>query len=230
MSIQKNIEIVREKIAKAVVKSNRNLEEVTLIGVSKTVEIPQIIESFKYNIEDIGENKPQEILDKYDQLKSYNKKIHFIGHLQTNKIKYIIDKVNLIHSIDRYSLIEALDKKLKTENKFMDVLIQINIAKEETKGGFYIEELDDVIEFIRKYQNIKVKGFMVMAPYTENPEEVRWVFKEAKILLDKYKNINCDWADFEELSMGMSNDFEIAIEEGATLIRVGSAIYGERDY
>lgn len=230
MSIQKNIEIVREKIALAAAKSNRNLEEIKLIGVSKTVEITKIIESFQYDIEDIGENKPQEILDKYDQLKNYNKKIHFIGHLQTNKIKYIIDKVNLIHSIDRYSLIEALDKKLKIENKSMDVLIQINIAKEDTKGGFYIEELDDVIEFIRKYKNLRVKGFMVMAPYTENPEDVRWVFKEAKILLDKYKNMHYDWADFEELSMGMSNDFEIAIEEGATLIRVGSAIYGERDY
>lgn len=230
MGMKENLSEVQERILEAARRGDRDSHGIKLIGVTKTIGIHKIVESFDLGIEEVGENKPQEILEKYDIIKQYNKKIHLIGHLQTNKIKYIWDKVDMIHSLDRLSVIEALEKKLNQENHFIQGLLQLNIAKEESKGGFYLEELDEIIDQMKAYPHVKIKGFMVMAPYTENPEEVRWVFKKAHELLLSYQEKHYDWIEFSELSMGMSNDYELAIEEGATMVRVGSAIYGEREY
>lgn len=230
MGMKENLSEVQYRILEAARRGDRDSHAIKLIGVTKTIGIQKIVESFELGIEEVGENKPQEILEKYDIIKQYNKKIHLIGHLQTNKIKYIWDKVDMIHSLDRLSLIEALEKKLNQENHFIQGLLQLNIAKEESKGGFYLEELDEIIDQMKAYPHVKIKGFMVMAPYSENPEEVRWVFKKAHELLLSYQEKHYDWIEFSELSMGMSNDYELAIEEGATMVRVGSAIYGEREY
>ena len=192
-----------------------------LIAVSKTHPIDKIKEIYNEGIRDFGENKVQEILSKIDKLPS-DIRWHMIGHLQTNKVKDIIDKVYLIHSADSIKLANTIDKEAKKKNIKVNILLEINIANEETKYGFSINELDNSIKEISKLENTNIKGFMTVAPYTNNPEENRKYFKQMKELLNKY--------NYEILSMGMSNDYKIAIEEGSTYVRIGTKIFGERDY
>ena len=192
-----------------------------LIAVSKTHTIDKIQEIYNEGIKDFGENKVQELLYKIDKLPS-DIRWHMIGHLQTNKVKSIIDKVYLIHSVDSVKLAITIDKEAKKKNIVANILLEINIANEESKYGFSINELDAVINQINNLKNINIKGFMTVAPYTYNPEENRKYFKKMKNLKNKY--------NYEILSMGMSNDYKIAIEEGSTYVRIGTKIFGERNY
>ncbi|WP_129596385.1 YggS family pyridoxal phosphate-dependent enzyme [Anaerophilus nitritogenes] len=228
MSIEGNIIHIRQEIYKACEKSKRNPDEVTLIAVTKTVDSSKVNEAIAQGIEDIGENKVQEIINKCEKVSPVS--FHMIGHLQTNKVKYIIDKVKLIHSLDRISLAKEIDKRAKQHNKIMDVLIQINVAKEDTKFGMYQEDVYDFLEKIKCFENIKVKGLMTIAPYEEDPEEVRKYFKELKKIFEEIKTKAFSHVEMKYLSMGMTNDFQIAIEEGANIIRVGTGIFGERNY
>ncbi|NBI06906.1 YggS family pyridoxal phosphate-dependent enzyme [Senegalia massiliensis] len=228
MSIKENIKIIEQKIQDACDRSNRNRSDVKLIAVTKTQSIESIEEIIDSGLYDIGENKVQEIMDKYDSLNREELNWHMIGHLQSNKVKYIIDKMNLFHSLDRLSLAKELNKRARKSDRVVDVLIQVNIAEEESKFGMKKQDIWNFIESLKKYPFIAVKGLMVMAPFDEEPENIRYVFKEAKSLFEDIKKKEIPYIDMKYLSMGMTNDFEIAIEEGANLVRVGTGIFGKR--
>lgn len=229
MSIQSNIEYIQELKGRAAAKSGRKPEEVLLVAVTKLHGPDEMNEAIDAGITDIGENKVQEILDKYDRVKPV--RWHLIGHLQTNKVKYIIDKVSMIHSVDSMKLAKEIDKRAAQHGLTMDILVQVNSAEEESKFGITTEETDQLIaDIAEQCPNIRIKGLMCIAPFEENPEDVREYFAEVKQIYDKYVDKKTDRVDFEYLSMGMTHDFEVAIEEGSNLIRVGTAIFGYRDY
>lgn len=229
MSIQTNIEYIQELKGKAAVKSGRNPEDVLLVAVTKLHSPEEMNEAIDAGITDIGENKVQEIMDKYDRVKPV--RWHLIGHLQTNKVKYIIDKVCMIHSVDSLKLAKEIDKRAAQHGLVMDILVQVNSAEEESKFGITTAETDQLIaDIAEQCPNIKIKGLMCIAPFEDNPEDVRGYFAEVKKIYDKYVNEKTERLDFEYLSMGMTHDFEVAIEEGSNLIRVGTAIFGYRDY
>lgn len=227
--ISKNIDYIKSEIINSCKKVNRE-NEANLIAVTKTVDIDAINEAIESGITDVGENKPQELARKYDVIGD-KVRWHQIGSLQTNKVKYIIDKVYMIHSIDRLSLCEEIQKRAEKINKTINCLIQVNISEEESKQGISKDEAIDFIKTIsEKYKNIKVKGLMTMAPYTEDESIIRDTFKGLKDLSEEISRENIENVYMDELSMGMSNDFKIAVEEGSTLVRVGTYIFGERDY
>lgn len=229
MSIQTNIEYIQELKGKAAVKSGRNPEDVLLVAVTKLHSPEEMNEAIDAGITDIGENKVQEIMDKYDRVKPV--RWHLIGHLQTNKVKYIIDKVCMIHSVDSLKLAREIDKRALQHGLVMDILVQVNSAEEESKFGITTAETDQLIQDIAEQcQNIRIRGLMCIAPFEDNPEDVRDYFAEVKKIYDRYVDIKTERLDFEYLSMGMTHDFEVAIEEGSNLIRVGTAIFGYRDY
>lgn len=220
---------VKENIESALIASGRNKDDIILVGVTKTVDVDSINEAISYGLENIGENKVQEIMDKYDKIKG-NVNWHMIGHLQTNKVKYIIDKVDLIHSLDRMSLAKEINKRAESENIIKDVLIQVNIAEEETKFGLKKEEVIPFIESILDFKNIRIKGLMTIAPFSENPEEVRFVFRDLRNLGYEIEKRNYENLEMKYFSMGMTNDYKVAIEEGANIVRIGTAIFGKRVY
>ncbi|CEN89585.1 YggS family pyridoxal phosphate-dependent enzyme [Paraclostridium sordellii] len=229
-NIKCNMIDIKNKIDKACELSNRNKEEVTLIAVSKTVDVDAIKEAINSGATDFGENKPQELARKFETIGD-DVNWHLIGSLQTNKVKYIIDKVYMIHSIDRLSLCDEIQKRAKKIGKTINCLIQVNISKEESKHGILEEDAIDFVKTIAKnYPNIRIKGLMTMAPNTDDKELVRSVFKGLKDLAIKIDKENIENISMDELSMGMSNDFEIAVEEGATFVRVGTSIFGQRNY
>lgn len=231
MNLEQNINQVRERIEAACRRCGRNPDEITLIGVTKTKPVELINESIdKYGIKVIGENKVQEVMQKYDDL-SKNAEIHLIGHLQTNKVKYIIDKVDMIHSVDSEHLADEISRRAVKCGVVMNTLVQVNVSGEESKSGVSVEKLDALLDHISTLPGIKVSGLMTIAPiFDGNIENTRKVFKTLyKIFLDK-KQKKYDNIIMENLSMGMSGDFECAIEEGATMVRVGRTIYGDRDY
>lgn len=229
MSIQTNIEYIQELKGKAAVKSGRNPEDVLLVAVTKLHSPEEMNEAIDAGITDIGENKVQEIMDKYDRVKPV--RWHLIGHLQTNKVKYIIDKVCMIHSVDSLKLAKEIDKRAAQHGLVMDILVQVNSAEEESKFGITTAETDQlIVDIAEQCPNIRIKGLMCIAPFEDNPEDVREYFAEVKKIYDKYVDEKTDRLDFEYLSMGMTHDFEVAIEEGSNLIRVGTAIFGYRDY
>lgn len=229
MSIGGNIEYVRDLKAKAAERSGRNGEDVLLVAVTKLHSTDEINEAIACGITDIGENKVQEIMDKYDRVDPV--RWHLIGHLQTNKVKYIIDKVSMIHSVDSLKLAQEIDKRAKQHDLIMDILIQVNSAMEESKFGITTEETGQMIrDILENCSNIRIRGLMCIAPFEEDPEDAREYFAEVKKLYDEYSKIEHPGLDFKYLSMGMSNDFEVAIEEGSNLIRVGTTIFGARDY
>lgn len=204
-------------------------DDVLLVAVTKTHPADIINEAIDAGATDIGENKAQEIMDKYDQVKPV--RWHMIGHLQTNKVKYIIDKVDMIHSVDSLKLAKEINKRAANHDKIMDVLVQVNSAQEESKFGVTSEETGELIDAIlANCPNVKICGLMCIAPFDENPDNVRKYFAELKKFYDDYKKIEHDNLDFKYLSMGMSHDYKVAIEEGSNLVRVGTAIFGERDY
>ncbi|MDD4376587.1 MAG: YggS family pyridoxal phosphate-dependent enzyme [Eubacteriales bacterium] len=229
MSIKSNIDYINNIKDKATIASGRKEGDVLLVAVTKLHTPEEINEAIDGGITDIGENKVQEIMDKYDHVKPV--RWHLIGHLQTNKVKYIIDKVAMIHSVDSLKLAEEINKRAGAHNINMDILIQVNSAMEESKFGITTEETGDLIHKILECcPNVRIRGLMCIAPFEEDPENARVYFAEVKKLYDKYSEINHERLDFKYLSMGMSNDFEVAIGEGSNLIRVGTAIFGERDY
>ena len=183
----------------------------------------------RYGIRDFGENKVQELVEKYDQLPK-DIKWHMIGHLQRNKVKYIIDKVFLIHSVDSYSLAEEISKQAIKHNISVDILVEVNVSNENTKFGIQIDDTITFIENISKLQGINIKGLMTVAPYVDNSEENRVYFAKLRQLAVDIKNKNIDNVNVDILSMGMSGDYIVAIEEGATYVRVGSGIFGDRNY
>ena len=230
MSITQNIEEIRGRMAQAAVRSGRKPEDVLLIAVTKLHEPDEIEEAIAAGVTDIAENKVQEIQKKFDQIHS-PVNWHLIGHLQTNKVKYIIDIVVMIHSVDSVHLAQEIDKRAAAAGKTMDVLLQVNAAHEESKFGLDPKDVPQVFrEILDSCPNVKIRGLMHIAPWSEDPEEIRPYFKEVKDLFDTLAAVEHPNADFKYLSMGMSHDFETAIEEGANIIRVGTSIFGERDY
>lgn len=227
--IRENYQIVEQNICEACKRSGRERQEVTLIAVSKTKPVSMIEEAIKAGAKVFGENKVQELCEKYEVLPK-NLHWHLIGHLQRNKVKYIIDKAELIHSVDSLRLAQEISKEAVKKQLTVNILIEVNVAEEESKFGVRTGETENLIQEIAKLPNIKVQGLMTIAPYVENPEENRSVFRTLKKLAVDIKMKNIDNVHMGVLSMGMTGDYEVAIEEGATMVRVGTGIFGERNY
>lgn len=229
MSIaEKYAEILERKNA-AAVRSGRRPEDVTLIAVSKTRTAAEVNEVVAAGATDLGENKVQEILEKYDKVEGAN--WHMIGHLQTNKVKSVVDKVVMIHSVDSLHLAKEINKRSAAIDKTIDALIEVNSAMEATKSGIAADEVKALVtEIAESCENIRICGIMCIPPRAENPEDAREYFREARALFEDMKTWGLpeERVVAKELSMGMSNDFEVAIEEGATIVRVGSSIFGPR--
>ena len=189
-----------------------------------------MITKVEAGLNNLGENRVQEFVNKYEKMDNSNINWHIIGHLQTNKVKYIINKVKLIHSLESLSLAEEINKRSKQHGVVTEVLVELNIGEEESKFGIKNDELMDFIKSIENLENIKIVGLMTVAPYVENKEDVRWVFKEMKRLYDIVSNKSFKNVQMKYLSMGMTNDYDVAIEEGSNVIRIGTAIFGSRIY
>ncbi|HCX61027.1 YggS family pyridoxal phosphate-dependent enzyme [Sedimentibacter sp.] len=230
MSIKENIDGILERIADVCERSGRNPDDITLIAVSKTVNADRAREAVEAGILNLGENRVQELTDKYEKLSDTEVKWHMIGHLQKNKVKYIIDKVELIHSVESIELANEINKRAEKNNLKVNILVELNIGEEESKFGISEESVYDFVKSLEQFENINVLGIMTVAPFAEDPEEIRWVFKKMKVIFDKLSSMNIKNSNMKFLSMGMTNDFEIAIEEGANIIRIGTAVFGERTY
>ena len=226
---KQNLEEVERNICAACSRSGRKREDVTLISVSKTKPISMLEEAYAAGSRDFGENKPQELREKQETLPT-DIRWHMIGHLQRNKIKYIIDKACMIHSVDSERLAEAVSLEAGKRGIVMPVLVEVNIAREESKFGIYEEDTLAFIEKISALPNIRVEGLMTIAPFVENAEENRIFFRKLRNLYVDIKSKNIDNVTMCNLSMGMTGDYQVAIEEGATMVRVGTGIFGERNY
>ncbi|MCD8346467.1 MAG: YggS family pyridoxal phosphate-dependent enzyme [Lachnospiraceae bacterium] len=227
--LKENLLIVEEKVVQACARAGRNRDEVLLIAVSKTKPVEMIEEIYREGIRDFGENHPQEIREKFPQLPA-DVRWHMIGHLQTNKIKYIIERACMVHSVDSFHLAEAISKAAVKSNRVMPVLVEVNMAGEESKFGVAPQETEALIRQIAPLPGIRVEGLMTIAPYTDNPEDNRIYFREMKKLNVDIGAKNIDNVSMRHLSMGMTGDYEVAIEEGATMVRVGTGIFGARSY
>ena len=227
--IQENIKLVEENIKKACEKVGRDVNEVTLIAVSKTKPYTAIEEALPTGVKDYGENKVQELCDKYEILPK-DIKWHMIGHLQRNKVKYLVGKASLIHSVDSIRLAEQIEKEYAKADEIANILIEVNMAQEESKFGITSEETEQLVREIAKFPHIRIKGLMTIARYTDNPESNRVYFRNMKKLSVDIENKNIDNVSMSVLSMGMTGDYQVAVEEGATLVRVGTGIFGERNY
>lgn len=227
--LTKNYDNVAENIKNACERVGRKEDEVTLIAVSKTKPISMLSEIYDHGCRHFGENKVQELVDKYQALpKDIN--WHMIGHLQRNKVKYIVDKVFLIHSVDSLRLAEEISKEALKKQICVNILIEVNVAGEESKFGCKPEEVLYLTTEIAKLPNISIKGYMTIAPYVENPQDNREYFEKLRQLSVDIMHKNIDNVSIEYLSMGMTGDYEVAVEEGANFVRVGTGIFGERDY
>lgn len=227
--LKNNFEAVEEKIQAACKRAGRKREDVTLIAVSKTKPVEMLQEAYNLGNRIFGENKVQEIVDKYDALPD-DISWHMIGHLQRNKVKYIIDKVTLIHSVDSLRLAETIEKEAAKKGITADILIEVNAAREDTKFGVMPENTKELVSDISRLPHIRIKGLMTIAPFVDNPEENRIHFQRLHNLAVDIGENKSDNVTMGVLSMGMTNDYEIAIEEGATMIRVGTGLFGARDY
>ncbi len=224
-----NLSNIHKNIEEAALTSGRDKEAVTLIGVTKTKPIDDMLKAVQHGLIHVGENKVQEIRQKYDALPN-TVKWHMIGHLQTNKVKYIMDKVTMIHSVDSIRLAEKINQEAEKIGRIMDILIQVNVVDEATKFGLSLQSVMQVLKVIGRFKFIQVKGLMTIAPYVINPEDNRAVFKKIKQLSVDIKSKNLNNISMDILSMGMTNDYKVAIEEGATMVRVGTGIFGKRMY
>jgi pyridoxal phosphate enzyme (YggS family) len=227
--LQLNIKHVKQKIAEAASRAGRNPDEILLVGVTKTVDVETMQRSYDFGITHFGENRVQEYIRKSDIIKR-DCFWHIIGRLQTNKVKYLDQRISLIHSLDRISLAEALQARGQKIDYVFPVLVQVNVSGESTKAGIESENLKDFLLSLSKMGNISVKGLMTIAPYTEEPEDVRHIFKKLKKLSVDMARERVENISMEVLSMGMSGDYTRAVEEGSTIVRIGSALYGERVY
>ena len=226
---KKNLEVIEENICNACKKAGRSRDEVTLIAVSKTKPVEDLQAVYDLNIRDFGENKVQELKDKIEVMPK-DMKWHMIGHLQRNKVKYIIGKVELIHSVDSLRLAEEISKQAKKNNVNADILVEVNIGDEDSKFGISTDDVIELVKDIAKLDNISIKGLMCVAPYVVDSEENRPLFHKIKDLSVDIMSENIDNVSMSILSMGMSNDYQVAIEEGATMVRIGSNLFGKRDY
>lgn len=227
--IKDNVAKVEARIQAACERAGRKREEVTLIAVSKTKPVSDIYQVMETGIVDYGENKVQELCDKIETIKE-PLNWHMIGHLQRNKVKYIVDKVRLIHSVDSLRLAEQISQEACKKNVDVDILIEVNVAEEESKFGLSTVEVIELIKSVAKLENVHIKGLMTVAPFTEQPEDNRSYFRNLKQLAVDIARENIDNVTMNVLSMGMTGDYEVAIEEGATMVRVGTGIFGERNY
>lgn len=227
--LKEQLQEVEAKIQAACDRAGRKREDVTLIAVSKTKPVEMLQEAYDLGVRVFGENKVQELTVKYEALP---KDIHWhlIGHLQTNKVKYIIDKAELIHSVDSLKLAETIEKEAAKHDLIADILVEVNVAEEESKFGLKMEEVIPFVENVSKMSHIRVRGLMTIAPFVENPEENRKIFADLHKLYVDIKDKNIDNGTASILSMGMTNDYEVAIEEGATMVRIGTGIFGARNY
>ncbi len=228
-TIEQALVAVNEKIAAACVRAGRNPEEVTLIAVSKTMPVEALREAMACGVVHFGENRPQELRDKQAEI-TEPLCWHMIGALQTNKLKYVVGKTVMIHSVDSESLALAIDAESKKRGVVSEILLEINIAGEESKHGIAPEDAESLARKVALCENLKIRGLMTVAPYTETPEENRLYFRKMKQLMVDINSKNIDNVTMDVLSMGMTGDYEIAVEEGATLVRVGTGIFGHRTY
>lgn len=227
--VAENLAQVQKNINESCSKINRDPNEVTLIAVSKTKPVEMLKEAYDAGARVFGENKVQEIVDKYDQMPS-DVKWHMIGHLQRNKVKYIVDKVAMIHSVDSLRLAETIEKEAAKKAVIVPILIEVNVAQEESKFGLKPEEVLPLIEQIADFSHIRIKGLMTIAPYVDNAEENREIFRELKKLSVDIAAKNINNVNMSVLSMGMTGDYMVAVQEGATMVRVGTGIFGARNY
>ena len=227
--VAENLAQVQKNIEESCGNVNRDPGEVTLIAVSKTKPLEMLREAYDAGARVFGENKVQEIVDKYDHMPS-DVKWHMIGHLQRNKVKYIVDKVAMIHSVDSFRLAETIEKEAAKKNVTVPILIEVNVAQEESKYGLKPEEVLPFIEEIADFSHIQIKGLMTIAPYVENAEENRDIFRELKKLSVDIAAKNINNVTMSVLSMGMTGDYMVAVQEGATMVRVGTGIFGARNY
>ena len=224
-----NLKKVEDNVDAACKKAGRSRDEVTLIAVSKTKPVEMLSTIYNQGIRDFGENKVQEMCDKMEQLPS-DIRWHMIGHLQTNKVKYIVGHTTLIHSVDSLHLAKEIEKQAEKKDVTVDILVEVNIAEEESKFGIHKEETYELVRQIAALPHVHICGLMTIAPYVENPEENRMYFRGIRQLSVDIAEQNIDNVDMDVLSMGMTGDYMVAIEEGATMVRVGTGIFGERNY
>lgn len=227
MSIAMNYEEVKRRMVAACERVGRDPEEVTLIAVSKTKPVSMLMEAYETGARNFGENKVQEITEKFSQMPE-DAMFHMIGHLQTNKVAQVIEKTVLIHSVDSVHLAEKIEKEAAKRNMVKDILLEVNVAEEDSKFGLKMEEVIPTLETIKTFPHVCVKGLMTIAPFVEDAEENRKYFKELYQLYVDIKTKNIDNGTMSVLSMGMTGDYEVAVEEGATMIRVGTGIFGSR--
>lgn len=224
MDIRENIRIIEERVDNSAKKSGRSIDDITIVAVSKTVSAEAVVQAKEAGMMHFGENRVQEFLKKREVIGD-DVYWHIIGPLQRNKVKYILDGVTLLHSLDRLSLAEELEKQCEKNGTVIDALIQINIAKEPTKTGVFEEDLEDFLEKLSVLRNVRTKGLMAIPPFAFEPDDNRKYFQRMKDLYERFKGFS---DGFEYLSMGMSGDFEVAIEEGANMVRIGTAVFGAR--
>lgn len=224
MSLKENLDRVKERLAGAAAKSNRSPNDITLVGVTKTVPEKVIAEAWRLGLRDFGENRVQEALPKMETLPPQIS-WHFVGHLQSNKVKFVVPAFSLIQSLDRMKLAKELQKEAEKHNSKVKILLQVNVAEEKSKFGLSPGEVEDALVEISAYPNIAVKGLMTIAPLVPDPEEVRPYFRR---LHELFQQIRVPQVEMCCLSMGMTNDFEVAVEEGANMVRIGTAFFGER--
>ncbi|MCI8417449.1 MAG: YggS family pyridoxal phosphate-dependent enzyme [Lachnospiraceae bacterium] len=227
--VAENLRQVEERICQACARAGRSRSEVTLIAVSKTKPVSMIEELLPLGTRDFGENKVQELCEKYEVLPR-DIRWHLIGHLQRNKVKYVVGKACLIHSVDSLRLAQAISQEGEKQGVLVPVLVEVNVAGEESKFGVTWEETENLVEEMARLPHISVRGLMTIAPFVADPEENRSVFGKLKKLYVDIREKNIDNVAMNVLSMGMTNDYEVAIEEGATMVRVGTGIFGERNY
>ena len=230
-NIESNLQTVRREIAQALERRQSTIQDkdVKLIAVTKNHDITMMREAIDLGVSEIGENRIQEASEKYFALER-QVKWHLIGHLQTNKVKPAVKMFDLIHSIDSEHLATVVDRAAKAIDKVQDILIQVNLAKEESKSGIELDELDSLIEVVEKLDNLRLRGLMMIAPNYEDVEKCRPLFRQMYELFQHLKSSNSSGSDIKYLSMGMTHDYQIAIEEGANIVRVGTAIFGQRNY
>jgi len=228
-AIKKRLTDIKERIKKTAIDCGRNPDAIRLVVVSKTIPEDTVREAIKAGVDILGENYIQEARDKINTLSAYPVSWHFIGHLQSNKAKYAVKLFDMIHTVDSLKLAHELNKQAKKINKIQKILIQVNISMESTKSGIHEENAQKLIKEIGLFENLSIKGLMTMPPFFNNPEKVRPYFSDLRNLRDKIRNEAIKNVNMKELSMGMTGDFEVAIKEGATLVRIGTAIFGERN-
>lgn len=227
--VKDNYNYIKNSIIETAKACGRNPDDITLIAVSKTKPLSDIEELIEIGVKDFGENKVQELCDKYENV-STPVNFHLIGHLQTNKVKYVVDKACMIHSVDSVKLAKEIQKEAAKKDVICRILIEVNVAEEESKFGLKVSEVIPLIEEVSSYPNIHIEGLMTIAPFVDDPEENRQYFHTLKQLSLDIKSKNIDNVSMNVLSMGMTNDYKIAIEEGSTMVRVGTAIFGARNY